>query len=249
MSVVELKSVSKSWPAGEAGVRVLDCVDLSIERGALVALTGPLGGGKSTLFNLIGLLDVPDQGEVLIDNTPTSQLSEAARDALRSRTFGMIFESCDLVPVLNARDNVALPLWLHTLAANERDARAEQALAAVGLAPFATWMPARLSPVQRRRVAIARALVSGPRVLLAENPTANLEGADAWAVIELLRRLNEVHAATFVFSTTDARLLRHAHEVIELCDGHIVPPPPRAEVVPFARRAARPGTVDQGSRS
>ena len=233
-----LKSVTRTYGAGEARVRVLDGVDLAIEPGAFVALTGPEGGGKGTLLNLIGCLDLPDEGEVWIDGTLTAALGEAQRDAFRRRTVGMIFHAADLVPVLSARDNVALPLWLHTMSAVERDARAAQALAAVGLEPFAECLPARLTAAQCRRVALARAVVAGPRLLVADDPTANLDAPEACAFIELLWRLNATHGLTSVFSTCDERLLKKAHPVVELAAGRIATTPQSVPLGRVAHRAA-----------
>lgn len=221
MPIVEAISVTKTYPLGDIAVNALDGVDLAIGQGDFLALTGPSGSGKTTLLNLIGCLDLPSTGDVRIDGVSTAKLGEASLDRLRSRTFGMIFQSFNLVPVLNVQENVALPLHLHRLPAEERHARVAGAIAAVGLTPFAASLPDRLSGGQRQRVAIARALVTAPRLILADEPTASLDSANAFALIELLQALNREKGVTFVFSTHDDRLLRNVRDVVTLRDGRI----------------------------
>ncbi|WP_027801576.1 ABC transporter ATP-binding protein [Paraburkholderia dilworthii] len=221
MSLVEVKSVTRQFRLGQLSVRALDDVSLQIETGAFAALTGPSGSGKTTLLNLIACLDMPDSGSVLIDGTATSQLSESQLDRLRSRSIGMIFQSFNLVPVLNARENVELPLRLHALSVKERWDRVDEALDAVGLLKFAGQRPDSLSGGQRQRVAIARALAVRPRLVLADEPTASLDSGNAFALVDLMRTLNEAHGVTFLFSTHDDRLLGNVRDVIELRDGRI----------------------------
>jgi putative ABC transport system ATP-binding protein len=220
--LVELKSVTKTYRLGEVTVNALDDVSLSIDEGAFTALTGPSGSGKTTLLNLIGCLDRPDTGVVLIDGRPTGNLGENQLDHLRSRVAGMIFQSFNLVPVLTARENVELPLHLHPLSRAERAARVDDALASVGLTRWADFQPDRMSGGQRQRVAVARALVMKPRLILADEPTASLDTANAVALVDLMRQLNQEQRVTFLFSTHDDRLLRSVSEVVELRDGRIV---------------------------
>jgi len=221
MPIVEAISVTKTYQLGDTAVNALDGVDLAIAKGDFLALTGPSGSGKTTLLNLIGCLDLPTTGEVRIDGTSTAALGEAVLDQLRGRTFGMIFQSFNLIPVLNVHENVALPLHLHDVSADERRARVTRAIAAVGLAPFAASLPDHLSGGQRQRVAIARALVTEPRLILADEPTASLDSANAFSLIELLQTLNRDNGVTFVFSTHDDRLLRNVRDVVTLRDGRV----------------------------
>lgn len=231
MTLVELVAVSKIYLMGEISVTALECVDLRIDQGEFLALTGPSGSGKTTLLNLIGCLDLPTEGEVRLEGTATSRMRERELDRLRSRTFGMIFQSFNLIPVLTARENVALPLHLQPLSDGEREARVQEALNWVGLESFASFLPDRLSGGQRQRVAVARALVTRPRLILADEPTASLDSANAFALVGLMRELNREHGVTFVFSTHDDRLLGQVQEVVEMRDGRIV-----------ARRAAARGS-------
>lgn len=222
MTLVELIAVSKVYVMGEVSVTALEGVDLRIDRGDFLALTGPSGSGKTTLLNLIGCLDLPTEGEVRIEGTATSRMRERELDQLRSRTFGMIFQSFNLIPVLTARENVALPLHLQPLSRGEREARVQEALNRVGLENFAGFLPDRLSGGQRQRVAVARALVTRPRLILADEPTASLDSANAFALVGLMRELNREHGVTFVFSTHDDRLLGQVRGVVEMRDGRIV---------------------------
>lgn len=222
MTLVELIAVSKVYVMGEVSVTALEGVDLRIDRGDFLALTGPSGSGKTTLLNLIGCLDLPTEGEVRIEGTATSRMRERELDQLRSRTFGMIFQSFNLIPVLTARENVALPLNLQPLSRGEREARVQEALNRVGLENFAGFLPDRLSGGQRQRVAVARALVTRPRLILADEPTASLDSANAFALVGLMRELNREHGVTFVFSTHDDRLLGQVRGVVEMRDGRIV---------------------------
>ncbi|RZT38617.1 ABC transporter ATP-binding protein [Cupriavidus agavae] len=221
MAIVQVRAVTKVYPLGDTTVNALDGVDLTVRAGDFLALTGPSGSGKSTLLNLICCLDLPTSGDVCIDGVRTTDLGEAALDQLRSRTIGMIFQSFNLIPVLNVQENVALPLHLHGMAASERRERVAEAIAAVGLTPFASSLPERLSGGQRQRVAIARALVTAPRLILADEPTASLDSANAFALIELMQSLNRDHGVTFLFSTHDDRLLRNVRDIVRLRDGRI----------------------------
>lgn len=222
MAIVEAVAVTKTYPLGDTTVNALDGVDLTVRQGDFLALTGPSGSGKTTLLNLIGCLDLPTSGDVRIHGVRTTELGEAALDQLRSRTFGMIFQSFNLIPVLNVTENVALPLHLHGTTVSERQERVANAIAAVGLAPFASSLPDRLSGGQRQRVAIARALVTAPRLILADEPTASLDSVNAFALIELMQSLNRDKGVTFVFSTHDDRLLRNVRDIVTLRDGRIV---------------------------
>jgi len=221
MNLVEFESVTKHYRLGEVEVTALDRVDFAVRKGDFVAITGPSGSGKTTMLNLIGCLDSPTSGEIRIAGQPVSGLDDRALDQLRSRSFGIIFQNFNLVPVLTALENVMLPLYLHRLTKAEMHRRACAALAAVGLTRFADFRPDQLSGGQRQRVAVARALVTEPKLILADEPTASLDTASALSLVELMKQLNAERRMTFVFSTHDQRLLQHVHRVVELRDGQL----------------------------
>ena len=221
MNIIEFVSVSKRYRMGEVEVVALDKVDFVVPEGDFVAITGPSGSGKTTMLNLIGCLDFASEGTILVAGRPVADLAESELDMLRSRTFGMIFQSFNLIPVLTAQENVALPLHLQKLPRDEIRSRALAALDAVGLGRFAAFKPDQLSGGQRQRVAIARALVARPKLMLADEPTASLDSANAQALVVLMKKLNEEQGVSFVFSTHDERLLRHVRRIVELQDGKL----------------------------
>jgi len=221
MNIVELQSVSKLFRLGDSNVVALAEIDLEIETGEFVAITGPSGSGKSTLLNLIGSLDRPSSGTVRIAGTSTSELSESELDQLRSKYIGFIFQSFNLIPVLSALENVMVPLYLHGLSAAEMEERAKKALERVGLLQYSAFRPDQLSGGQRQRVSIARALVPNPRLVLADEPTANLDSANAADIVNLMRHLNESSGVSFVFSTHDRALLEKVRRVIHIRDGKL----------------------------
>ncbi|ADO71020.1 ABC transporter ATP-binding protein [Stigmatella aurantiaca] len=220
-NVVELSSVSKRFKLGTTEVDALKEISLGIRKNDFAAITGPSGSGKSTLLNLIGCLDVPTSGEVKISGTRTSDLDEKALDKLRSRAIGFIFQSFNLIPVLKAVENVMLPLQLHGLKAQQMREQAEHALRQVGLEHYIDHLPDQLSGGQRQRVSIARALVTKPNLVLADEPTANLDSSNSEAIIELMRKLNKESGVTFVFSTHDASLLGKVDRIIRIRDGKL----------------------------
>jgi putative ABC transport system ATP-binding protein len=220
-NLIELHSVSKHYRLGEVTIPALTDVDLAIGEGEFIAITGPSGSGKTTLLNLIGCLDLPTGGKVLLGGKSVAECSEKELDILRSRTLGMIFQSFNLIPVLTARENIELPLYLHRLSASEREQRVRHAMASVGIERFADHLPDKLSGGQRQRVGIARALVTRPRLILADEPTANLDSANALAIIEEMRQLNRQQGVTFVFSTHDDRLLKSVDHVVQVRDGKV----------------------------
>ncbi|MDM8350959.1 ABC transporter ATP-binding protein [Pseudomonas sp. sp1636] len=221
MILIEFESVTKHYQLGEIEVTALDNVNFTVRRGDFVAITGPSGSGKTTMLNLIGCLDSPTSGEIRVLGQPVTCLDEKALDRLRSRTYGIVFQSFNLVPVLTALENVALPLHLHSLKSSEIRERALAALCSVGLGRFADFRPDQLSGGQRQRVAVARALVTKPKLILADEPTASLDTASALSLVELMKQLNAEQGVTFVFSTHDQRLLQHVRRVVELRDGSL----------------------------
>ena len=220
--LIDVQDVHKSFKLGDTQVRALRGASLQVHAGEFTAVVGASGSGKSTLFNLIGCLDEPDQGRILIDGQDVSHLGDAARSRLRNHKIGFVFQSFNLVPVLSVSENVELPLLLHDLSAAERRERVQQALADVELSTFAQQWPDKLSGGQRQRVAIARALVTQPALVLADEPTANLDSETTARIVELLMALNEKRGVTFLFSTHDDKLIRRVARVVHIRDGAMV---------------------------
>ncbi|WBS03473.1 ABC transporter ATP-binding protein [Pseudoduganella sp. SL102] len=222
MNIVELTHVEKAYGKDQGRVVALHKLSLHVQPGEFACVWGASGSGKSTLLNLVGLLDRADLGTVRIDGTDCATLGETAAAQFRSATIGFVFQGFNLVPVLSALENVMLPLQIAGVPAAEGKARALRMLADVGLEQQARKLPDEMSGVQRQRAAIARALVNDPKLVLADEPTANLDSVTSESVIGLMRRLNEEKGVTFVFSTHDARLLGYASRRLELSDGRIV---------------------------
>ena len=223
MKVCELQNVGKIYPLGELEVQALDGINLSVERGEFTVLSGPSGSGKSTLLNLIGLLDTPSQGSLFIAQQNVAGLSEQEIGQIRAKEIGFIFQSFNLIPVLSAFENVELALQLSKqINKQERKETVEEALHAVGLADFLHRRPSQLSGGQQQRVAIARALVKKPALVLADEPTANLDSVNGQQILDLMQQLNEDKNATFLFSTHDPMVVNQAKRVIQLRDGTII---------------------------
>jgi putative ABC transport system ATP-binding protein len=220
-SIVSLLGLYKSYRQGHNVVQALQGVDLHIEAGEMLAICGPSGSGKSTLLNIIGLLDEPDAGEMRIDGQKSSELSLRAKAELRSSAIGFIFQSFNLIPVLTALENVLLPLRLRGRTTSADAARAESLLRTVGLQDQIRSYPDRMSGGQRQRVAIARALIAGPKLLIADEPTANLDSQNSQKVMELFAQLRSAQGVTCVFSTHDHRVLTHMSRIVSLRDGRI----------------------------
>ena len=222
--IVELKAVHRSYQLGETRVHALRGVDLSVMEGDFTALIGASGSGKSTLLNMVGTIDSPDQGDVVIDGRRVAELSENEKSLLRNEKIGFVFQSFNLVPVLSILENVELPLLVrNTLTKAERAARALEVLKDVGLENFAHHRPDQLSGGQRQRVAIARALVTHPKLVLADEPTANLDSKTTHSIIDLLLELNQKKKVTFLFCSHDEKLVGRVSKVVHIQDGQIVP--------------------------
>jgi putative ABC transport system ATP-binding protein len=220
MVTVELKSLKKDYDLGKTKVRALKGINLTIDKGEFIAVAGPSGSGKSTLLNLIGCLDYPTAGEVWIDGVLVSSLGEGKLNKIRLHTIGFIFQSFNLIPVLNVYENIELPLLIRRdVSASERKKRVTTLIEAVGLADQRTQRPAELSGGQRQRVAVARALVTKPAIVLADEPTANLDSKTGIEVIELMHSINKQHDTSFVFSTHDPKIIQRANMVHYLEDG------------------------------
>ena len=221
MSSVRVQDVTKDYALGRTRVPALRGVSLEVEPGEFIAVAGPSGSGKSTLLNLIGCLDHPTSGRILIGEQDVATLRDNALSDLRSRQIGFIFQTFNLIPVLSALENVEFPLLFRRNGRDNR-ARALQALEQVGLFEFARHRPDELSGGQRQRVAVARALVTTPKLVLADEPTANLDSKTGQAIIDLMLEINRKEATTFVFSTHDPSVMSHAQRIVRLADGRVV---------------------------
>ncbi len=230
--VVRIENVSKVYGGDRLRVEVLSDIDLEIEEGGFVALMGPSGSGKTTLLNLIAAVDRPTSGRVVVAGQDTTQLSESELAAWRHRNIGYIFQLYNLIPVLTAYENVELPLTLSRLSSADRRAKVETALEVVGLTDRSDHFPRELSGGQEQRVAIARAIVTDPTVLLADEPTGDLDAASAGSVLRLLERLNDEFEKTIVMVTHDPRAADHAHRFLHLDKGKLWSDP--AESPPVA---------------
>ncbi len=219
--MIRLEGIERAYRVGGQLVRALAGVDLEIAAGEYVSVMGPSGSGKSTLLHILGLLDRPTAGRHLLDGRDVTGLDEEARARLRRETIGFVFQFFHLVPRLNALENVELPMQIAGLAPAERRARAEAALAAVGLADRARHRPDQLSGGQRQRVAIARATVMRPRLILADEPTGNLDRASGREVVELLERMHRERGITLVVVTHDPELGGRARRRLHMRDGRI----------------------------
>lgn len=223
MTLLHLTGINKIYPLGESRVSALRDIDLVIERGEFAAVWGPSGSGKSSLLNLIGLLDQPSSGQILLQGQPVSSLSDNARAALRNQHIGFVFQNFNLIPVLSALENVMLPLTLRGMARATASKQAMQLLRETGLTEHVSKRPDQLSGGQRQRVAIARALVTEPAIVIADEPTANLDAETSQRIVSLMRQLNHERQVTFLFSTHDPRLIHQVRRLIRLEDGVLQP--------------------------
>lgn len=219
--VVELRAVHKSYQLGSHVIRALQGVDLTVQRGELLALTGPSGSGKSTLLNLCGLIDQADAGEVLLGGVSIKQFNETELTLQRRDGIGFIFQSFNLVPVMTVAENVDYPLFLTGVPLAERRERVAAQLKAVGLHEHAQHLPDALSGGQRQRVAIARALIKRPSLVIADEPTASLDSHTADQVLDLMRERGHAEGAAFVIASHDDRLTRRSDRILSLLDGRL----------------------------
>ncbi|WP_227817245.1 ABC transporter ATP-binding protein [Nitrogeniibacter aestuarii] len=222
MAIVQVENVSKQYMLGEQQVTALHDVTLSIEDGVFLAIAGPSGSGKSTLLNIIGCIDTPSAGRVLINGSDVSGRTPDELADLRARTIGFIFQTFNLLPVLSAEENVEYPLLqMPELSKAERQKRVKQYLSMVGLRRYATHRPNQLSGGQRQRVAIARALATHSKIVLADEPTANLDRKTGENILRLMKKINRESGTTFVFSTHDRRVMNMADRLVRIEDGDI----------------------------
>jgi len=225
-NVVEIKNIFKSYKLGETSVEAVRNLSLSVVQGDFTALIGSSGSGKTTLLNLIGCLDQVDQGDILLDGQNVKLLDENQKSALRNQKIGFIFQSFNLIPVLSVFENVELPLTVRQgMTQVEMSHKVKSALLDVGLLEFANHRPDQLSGGQRQRVAIARALVTDPALILADEPTANLDSKTANKIIDLMLDLNLKKKVTFFFCTHDEKLMNRVQKIIKIKDGQIVNEP------------------------
>ncbi len=222
MEVTKVIKATRTFKIGEVETRALRGVDLSITRGEFTALVGPSGSGKTTLLQLIGLLDQPTSGSIFINGKDATHLNRNQRADLRRGTIGFIFQFFALIPTLTAYENIEMPLLLNNMKAADRKKRVNEMLEAVGLSDRAHHRPDQLSGGQQQRVAVARALSIKPSMILADEPTANLDTENGRQIMEIMQKLNRETGVTFVFATHDPRVINYAQRVVTLRDGVIV---------------------------
>ena len=220
--IIELKDVWKTYHMGELFLDVLKGISLEIKRGEFVAIVGPSGSGKSTLMNQVGVLDTPTSGQVLLNGIDISTLSESDLSQLRGRTIGFIFQQFNLIHTLNALENVTLPTIFQNVPEHERVERATKLLSMVDLADRMDHKPNELSGGQQQRVAIARALINDPEIILADEPTGNLDTKSGEQVMEMLSTLHKKEGKTIILVTHDLDLIKFAQKIIRIRDGVIV---------------------------
>jgi len=221
LSIVSVRNLRREYTQGAFTVHALRGVDLDIAAGEFTALMGPSGSGKTTLLNLIGGLDEPTAGEITVDGQDLSRMKAGDRSELRLRRLGFVFQSYNLIPVLSAVENTEFVLMLRGESAANRRQRAMETLAAVGLKGMEHRRPSELSGGQQQRVAVARAIAGEPALVLADEPTANLDSTTGHELIELMQRLNRERGLTFVFATHDPKVMEAARRVVRLEDGQI----------------------------
>jgi len=222
MTAVTCIDLCKTYRQGEQDIKALDHVSIAVEEGGFVCLSAPSGGGKTTLLNAIGGLDIPDSGEVWIAGKRIDNLSKGALAQLRLNQIGFVFQAYNLIPVLTAKENVEFVMQVQGVPASERASRSAAILKEVGLKGLENQRPAEMSGGQQQRVAVARAIVSRPALVLADEPTANLDSKAADSLMQLFVELNQHHHTTFVIATHDQRVMGYAKRLIRMLDGRIV---------------------------
>ena len=221
MALIELKKVTKIYDDTAVEVKALNNVDLKIEKEEFTAIVGPSGSGKTTLLNIIGGLDKPTSGNIIINETDISTFKTDQMIDFRLHNIGFVFQAYNLIPVFTAKENVEFIMLLQGIEKNERERNAVELLTAVDLKDRIDSKPSELSGGQQQRVAVARALASKPSFVLADEPTANLDSVTANNLLDIMEKLNKEHKMTFIFSTHDARVIKRAHRVVTLRDGAI----------------------------
>jgi putative ABC transport system ATP-binding protein len=222
MAIVQCEHIYKTYQQGKIQVRALNDVSLSVEKGGFVALSGPSGSGKTTMLNIIGGLDLADSGSVVVDGDSFEQMSQSQLAEMRLNKVGFVFQSYNLVPVLSAVENVEFVMLLQGVPAEERRERARKILDEVGLEGKYDRRPRELSGGQQQRVAVARAIVSNPAIVLADEPTANLDSKTGQGLLEMMREMNQAKGVTFIFSTHDEMVMDFARRLVIIRDGQVV---------------------------
>ncbi len=222
MEIIKVQQIKKTYNPDKIPVRALQGVDLSIEAGEFTAIVGPSGSGKTTLLNIIGGLDRPSSGKIIIGETDISTLSDNQLIDFRKDNIGFVFQAYNLIPVLTAKENVEFVMLLQNRSEKEREARVKELMEAVGLSDKIDKRPSELSGGQQQRVAVARALAPKPTFILADEPTANLDSTSTANLLDMMLDLNEKENITFIFSTHDQRVIDRAHRVVTLDDGVII---------------------------
>ncbi len=222
METVKVENVKKTYQLGKTFVPALNGVNFNIKNGEFTCIVGPSGSGKTTLLNIIGCLDTPTEGTaILFGKHDVSKLNDKEATKLRRGKIGFIFQTFNLIPVLNVYENIEFPLIIQGISKEEREKRVNELIDEVGLREFVKHKPEELSGGQRQRIAVARALVTKPELVLADEPTANLDSENGANIMRIMRELNEKHNATFIFSTHDQRVIDMAKRIIKIEDGRI----------------------------
>jgi len=222
VNIIEIKNLKKDYALGKTTVHALRGIDLAIEKGDLISIVGPSGSGKTTLLNVIGCIDEATEGSVKVGDREITRMTDKEITDLRLHHIGFIFQTFNLIPVLNTIENVEFPLLLMKKQSRvEIRKRAEKLIDEVGLKEYVKHRPAELSGGQRQRVAIARALVTNPDIVLADEPTANLDSVTGAQILDLMKEMNRIEKTTFIFSTHDANVLKYANSVVKIRDGRI----------------------------
>jgi putative ABC transport system ATP-binding protein len=222
MKVIEIKNLHKIYNSSEIKVHAVNDITLDFQEGEFAVIVGPSGSGKTTLLNLLGGLDTPSSGQILVDGVDLSMLKSSALIDFRMKNIGFVFQSYNLIPVLTAGENIEFIMSLQKWPKTERRERTEELMNAIGLADRENSRPAKLSGGQQQRVAVARALASRPKFILADEPTANLDTKSAEALLDIMEKLNREEEMTFIFSTHDVRVMNRARRVITLEDGKVI---------------------------
>ena len=222
MKVIDVKNVHKIYNESEVHVHAVNGIDLEFEQGEFAAIVGPSGSGKTTFLNIIGGLDKPTEGEIMVNSTNIGSLKSSKLIDFRMNNIGFVFQAYNLIPVLTAKENVEFIMHLQGKSKEEREKRSKELLEAVGLGDRMNARPNKLSGGQQQRVAVARALASKPKFILADEPTANLDSKSTETLLEIMEKLNKEENITFIFSTHDARVVKKARRVITIEDGKVI---------------------------
>jgi len=222
MSIIETKNIHKVYQETKVPVNALNGIDLKIEEGEFTAIVGPSGSGKTTLLNIIGGLDLPTQGDIIINNTNIKEFSSSQLIDFRLHNIGFVFQAYNLIPVLTAKENIEFVMVLQKRPKAEREEKAKELMEAVGLIDKMDHKPGQLSGGQQQRVAVARALASQPRFIIADEPTANLDSKSTNELLEIMAEMNRKYKTTFIFATHDQRVMDKAHRIVTIDDGKVV---------------------------